>query len=100
ARENFVKNTVREMWKKRAGDNEAAICYNMGYAVSDTTKVRELSTVEFKLGSLMTDYDCFFMSGPDNHFESQGDGGYINLGVMSNDGYCTFDGATDDVYCK
>ena len=43
------------MWKKRTGDNEAAICYNMGYAVSDTSKVRELSTVEFKLGSLMTE---------------------------------------------
>lgn len=45
-------------------------------------------------------YDCFYMWGPNNHFNSNGDGGYINLAVVTRGDKCTFDGKTSDVYCK
>lgn len=64
---------------RRAKPNEAAVCYNMGYKVSKPNQMRELTSVRLKSGVLNTDYDCFFMWGPDNHFNSEGDGGYINV---------------------
>lgn len=47
----------------------------------------------------MYSYDCFYLRGPDNHFNSEGDGGYVNLAVITS-GNCSFDGKTSDVYCK
>jgi hypothetical protein len=64
---------------RRARSGEAAICYNKNYRVSRPSQMRELTSVRFKSGILNTDYDCFFMRGPDNHFNSFGDGGYINV---------------------
>ncbi|EPQ31332.1 uncharacterized protein PFL1_01516 [Pseudozyma flocculosa PF-1] len=98
ARETFTKNTVQAMWDRRPSQAHAAVCYNMGYTVSNTNEMTPATKVEFSLGSLHTDYDCFYMWGPDNHFNSQGDGGYINLATITQ-GNCSFDGKTSDVYC-
>ncbi|KAL1795896.1 hypothetical protein ACET3X_006120 [Alternaria dauci] len=98
AREAFTKATVYEM-AKSAKPNEASICYNMGYKVSKPNQMRLLTSVRLKSGVLNTDYDCFYMSGPDNHFNTEGDGGYINLAVQ-NPSSCSFDSKTSDVYCS
>lgn len=65
---------------KSANSNEAAICCNVGYSVSDPSKVRELASVDFKSGPLNTDYDCFLYSGPGT-FQLEGDGGFINVSI-------------------
>ncbi|GME37697.1 hypothetical protein AA0111_g4810 [Neofusicoccum parvum] len=100
AREEFTKEVTRKMWQERKSDKEAAVCYNMAYDVSKPDQLRELVSVKFESGPLHTDYDCFFMEGPDNRFSSHGDGGYINLAVMSVDGICSFEDSTSDVICK
>lgn len=56
-----------------------------------------------RLGALfcvLSSYDCFYMWGPDNHFNSQGDGGYINLSVSYDGNKCQFDKSTSDLYCS
>ncbi|RAR08863.1 hypothetical protein DDE83_005780 [Stemphylium lycopersici] len=97
AREAFTKATVNEMNKSRK-PNEAAICYNMAYDIKKPNQVRELASVQFKSGFLKTDYDCFFMYGPDNAFWSRGDGGFINVAIQAGN-QCSYDGKTGDVYC-
>ncbi|EPQ31333.1 uncharacterized protein PFL1_01517 [Pseudozyma flocculosa PF-1] len=98
ARERFTKNTVAAMWARRPRNARAAVCYNMAYRVSRPSQMTPVTSVEFRLGNLNTDYDCFYMWGPDNHFNSQGDGGYINLATITQ-GNCSFDKKTSDIYC-
>ena len=62
---------------KSARPDEAAICCNVGYSVSDESKIRERASVDFQSGALKTDYDCFFYSG--KTFQLEGDGGFINV---------------------
>ena len=59
----------------------------------------DLTSVQFKKGPLHTNYDCFYMWGPANHFNSQGDGGYINLSIDCDADKCSFDSSTSDLYC-
>ncbi|KAK7540513.1 uncharacterized protein J3D65DRAFT_615563 [Phyllosticta citribraziliensis] len=99
AREAFTQKTVKAMWDARSSNYDAAVCYNMGYEVSNTAQMYEKTSVNLKQDLLHTDYDCFFMSGPDNHFNSQGDGGYINLATYYDTSKCTFDSSTSDLYC-
>ncbi|KAK8182022.1 hypothetical protein HDK77DRAFT_86060 [Phyllosticta capitalensis] len=98
-REAFTQKTVKALWDARDSSYDAAVCYNMGYVVSNTAQMYELTSVQLKQDLLHTDYDCFFMSGPDNHFNSQGDGGYINLATYYDSSKCTFDSSTSDLYC-
>ncbi|KAK8163111.1 hypothetical protein IWX90DRAFT_262312 [Phyllosticta citrichinensis] len=99
AREAFTQKTVQAMWDARSSNYDAAVCYNMGYEVSNTAQMYEKTSVNLKQDLLHTDYDCFFISGPDNHFNSQGDGGYINLATHYDTSKCTFDSSTSDLYC-
>ncbi|EKG15814.1 hypothetical protein MPH_07017 [Macrophomina phaseolina MS6] len=99
AREAFTKETVKSMWDKRRNNNEAAVCYNKGYEVSKPAQMRDLTSIRFKSGVLNTDYDCFYMWGPDNHFWSRGDGGFINLAIMHDKNACPFDSKTSDLFC-
>ncbi|KAB2580089.1 hypothetical protein DBV05_g1084 [Lasiodiplodia theobromae] len=97
-REQFTKKTVAEMWARRPNNRVAAICYNMGYSVSKPKQVTELASVKISSGLLNTDYDCFFMQGPDARFKPQGDGGYINFAAMHNNAHCTYN--KGEIYCK
>ncbi|GME39154.1 uncharacterized protein LTHEOB_8999 [Neofusicoccum parvum] len=97
-REEFTKKTVEEMWARRPDDNVAAICYNMDYTVSKPDQVSELASVKLSSGLLNTDYDCFFLKGPDARFTPNGDGGFINFAVQNNEATCTYDAG--EVYCK
>ncbi|KAB2576190.1 hypothetical protein BFW01_g7161 [Lasiodiplodia theobromae] len=99
AREAFTQQTVKAMWDAKTEDYGAAVCYNMGYEVSNTNQMYEKTSVMLEQELLHTDYDCFFMSGPDNHFWTYGDGGYINLAIYHDSSKCWFDSNTSDLYC-
>lgn len=111
------------MWSSRPSQASAAVCYNMGYIVSNHQEMSDLTSVKFSKGPLHTEYvlslishdqsptvwltfphvhsyDCFYMWGPNNHFNSQGDGGYVNLAVTYNKNACQFDDSTSDLYCS
>lgn len=64
AREAFTQQTVKAMWDAKTEDYGAAVCYNMGYEVSNTNQMYEKTSVMLEQELLHTDYDCFFMSGP------------------------------------
>ncbi|PWN47910.1 hypothetical protein IE53DRAFT_389939 [Violaceomyces palustris] len=100
ARETFTKETTRRMWASRPPRAAAAVCYNMGYDVSRRGQMSDLTSVKFSKGPFHTDYDCFYMWGPDNHFLSRGDGGYVNLSIDYDRNRCNFDSRTSDLYCK
>ncbi|OJD38113.1 uncharacterized protein BKCO1_5000159 [Diplodia corticola] len=99
AREAFTQQTVKTMWDNRSSDYGAAICYNMAYEVSNTALMYEKTSVQLEQDLLHTDYDCFYMNGPDNHFWTQGDGGYINLAIYHDESKCWYDDNTADLYC-
>ncbi|KAF4311410.1 hypothetical protein SLS57_008940 [Botryosphaeria dothidea] len=98
-REAFTQQTVKSMWDNKTGDYGAAICYNMAYEVSNTDLMYEKTSARLELELLHTDYDCFFMNGPDNHFWTYGDGGYINLAIYHDENKCWYDDNTGDLYC-
>ncbi|EKG10190.1 hypothetical protein MPH_12790 [Macrophomina phaseolina MS6] len=98
-REAFTQQTVQALWDKNPAGYGAAICYNQDYEVSNPKQQYETTSVRLELQLLHTDYDCFYISGPDNHFWSRGDGGYQNVAIITDDSKCQYDGSTGDVYC-
>lgn len=99
ARTAFTQQTVQAMWKANPANYDAAVCYNMGYTISKENQRYDLTSVNLSLNMLHTDYDCFYMSGPDNRFTWQGDGGYINLAATYKSDKCTWDSAGSNLYC-
>ncbi|CAK1364512.1 hypothetical protein CB0940_08187 [Cercospora beticola] len=90
AREKFTTRTV-ELMVRKAHAKEAAVCVNVGYSVDDESKIRDRISLDYKMGNLHTDYDCFYLSGPST-FHLEGDGGFINIAVQS--GPCKYDRGT------
>ncbi|KAL8312455.1 hypothetical protein RB597_002868 [Gaeumannomyces tritici] len=99
AREAFTKATSAEMWAKNPDPTKyaAAICYNMGYSITDPAGVEGLVKARLKSGLLKTDYDCFFMTAG-NTMNLKGDGGFINLSFNA-DKRCTYDKNTKVIRC-
>ncbi|TLS26660.1 hypothetical protein PpBr36_04031 [Pyricularia pennisetigena] len=98
AREEFTKTTVKGMWEAQTDKKAfpAAVCYNMGYKADGAAgKVK----VDLKSGLLHTDYDCFYMPG-NSVFKGEGDGGFINLAIQSDNNRCTFDSKAKTLTCK
>ncbi|KAF9871147.1 hypothetical protein CkaCkLH20_11316 [Colletotrichum karsti] len=100
ARETFTQAMTDEMWAQNPepGKYHAAICYNKGYGVADWNGIAGLAKVTLRLNVLHTDYDCMYMSGP-NQFWTASEGGYINLSYTYDRNHCSFDGKTGDLTC-
>lgn len=61
ARENFTQTTVSTMFDARPDGYVAAVCYNMGYAVKDTSLTSDITSVELTDGYLHTEYVFIFI---------------------------------------
>ncbi|KAH6693709.1 hypothetical protein F5X68DRAFT_187502 [Plectosphaerella plurivora] len=84
ARENFTRNTVRNMWNQNpdAGRYGAAICYNKGYRLQRPAGINGLRSAKLRMGAFNTDYDCMFMEYG-NQFYTNSEGGYITDSAFS-----------------
>ncbi|KAK8116952.1 uncharacterized protein PG998_005233 [Apiospora kogelbergensis] len=100
AREEFTKATVKGMMDNNPDTTNlvAAACYNMAYKLETPANVDSVASLDFKLGSLHTNYDCMYIKGP-NTFYTQGDDGYANLAYNYFTDRCTFTKATGDLTC-
>ncbi|KAF2177340.1 hypothetical protein K469DRAFT_742555 [Zopfia rhizophila CBS 207.26] len=98
-RETFTQATTLEMWNRNPDYDtyHAAICYNKGYRLQNATGTFGLTSAKLELGLLNTDYDCMYMTAP-NQFYTNNEGGYINLAYRY-DNRCTFDQSTGDLTC-
>ncbi|XP_014562316.1 hypothetical protein COCVIDRAFT_84064, partial [Bipolaris victoriae FI3] len=101
ARETFTQATVDAMWARNPDRNRwvAAACYNMKWDVANRGRISDVASVKLSMGALNTDYDCFYI-GRQNSLWTRGDGGYINLAVVSDNRFCTFDSRTADLDCR
>ncbi|KAK1566306.1 uncharacterized protein LY79DRAFT_674819 [Colletotrichum navitas] len=101
ARETFTKQTTDEMWKKNPDPAKfpAVVCYNKGYHLADPNGVDGKASVTLRFNLLKVNYDCMYMSGP-NQFFTDSDGGLINLSYSHDETRCTFDKSTGDLTCK
>ncbi|EFQ30367.1 hypothetical protein CGRA01v4_09900 [Colletotrichum graminicola] len=101
ARETFTKQTTDEMWKKNPDPAKfpAAVCYNKGYRLADPNGVDGKASVTLRSNLLKVNYDCMYMTGP-NQFFTDSDGGLINLSYSYDGNRCTFDQSTGDLTCK
>ncbi|KAK1991770.1 hypothetical protein LX36DRAFT_734445 [Colletotrichum falcatum] len=101
ARETFTQQTTDAMWKKNPDPSKfpAAVCYNKGYRLENPDGVDGKASVTLRSNLLHTDYDCMYMTGP-NQFYTDGDGGLINLSYSYDGNRCTFDKSTGDLTCK
>ncbi|KAH7555688.1 hypothetical protein J3E72DRAFT_270955 [Bipolaris maydis] len=101
ARETFTKATVDAMWARNPDRRRwvAAACYNMNWDVANRGGISDVASVKLSMGALNTDYDCFYI-GRNNALWTRGDGGYINLAIVSDSNFCTFDGRTADLTCR
>lgn len=98
ARETFTKTTAYTMLVNNPDASYvAAICNNQAYTLLNSLH-SEITSVELELGSLSTDYDCFYMQAG-NTFYQGGEGGYINVAKYWYTGLCTSDSVTGDLVC-
>ncbi|KAG8166780.1 hypothetical protein KVR01_002469 [Diaporthe batatas] len=90
-REQFTQDAVARMATNYKADPsfKGAVCYNKGYMVNDPAKRSDIVSLEVTSGKLKADYDCFYLKSG-GEFKGNGDGGFINIAVDTNNGACGY----------